>query len=30
MTGLAKEQQILDKIKIQNKMGLGTLYLLDT
>ena len=30
MIGLAKGQQILDKIKIQNKMGLGTLYLLDT
>lgn len=30
MIGLAKGQQILDKIKVQSKMGLGTLYLLDT
>lgn len=30
MIGLAKGQQILDKIKIRTKMGLGTLYLLDT
>jgi len=30
MIGLAKGQQILDKIKVQSKMGHGTLYLLDT
>lgn len=30
MIGLARGQQILDKIKVQSKMGLGTLYLLDT
>lgn len=30
MIGLAKGQQILDKVKVQSKMGLGTLYLLDT
>jgi hypothetical protein len=30
MIGLAKGQQILDKIKVQSKMGLGILYLLDT
>lgn len=30
MIGLVKGQQILDKIKVQSKMGLGTLYLLDT
>ena len=30
MIGLAKGQQILDKIKVQSKMGLGTLYLLNT
>jgi len=30
MIGLAKGQQILDKIKVQSKMGHGTLYLLNT
>ena len=30
MIGLAKGQQIFDKIKVQSKMGHGTLYLLDT
>ncbi|MDE1831796.1 MAG: hypothetical protein KGI02_05420 [Thaumarchaeota archaeon] len=30
MIGLAKGQQIRDKIKAQSKMGRGTLYLLNT
>ncbi|MEO9307156.1 MAG: hypothetical protein ABI342_02450 [Nitrososphaera sp.] len=30
MIGLAKGQRILDKIKVQSKMGHGTLYLLNT
>jgi hypothetical protein len=30
MIGLAKGQQILDKIKVQSKIGHGTLYLINT
>ena len=30
MIGLAKGQQIIDKIKVQSKMGHGTLYLINT
>ncbi|MGI0093971.1 MAG: hypothetical protein ACREA8_07705 [Nitrosotalea sp.] len=30
MIGLAKGQRILDKIKVQSKMGHGTLYLINT